>query len=300
MTTISESPVVPGVIWVGTDDGKVQVTRNHGGAWTDVTAKLGAAGGPAYYAVTRVVASRFAAGTAYVTRNGRRFDEMTPVVLKTADFGATWTSIAGNLADRAIDVIAEDVADPDILYIGSHKGVHVSVDGGRRWTALKGNMPTVPVTDLVVHPRERDLIVATYGRGLYVANTLWLAEAKRGAFDEAAHLFAVQPRPVPPPGAIGNFEFYGDRQLIVPNDDGLNVDYYLKSKVEGGVKITVADAAGTVLRTFDGPGNAGMNRATWNTGGGRGRTAAPGEYTVTLQVGGQKLVQKARVLPAGR
>jgi photosystem II stability/assembly factor-like uncharacterized protein len=300
ITTISESPVAAGVIWVGTDDGKVQVTRNHGAAWTDVSAKIGAAGGPAYYAVTRVVASRFAAGTAYVTRNGRRFDEMTPVVLKTTDFGATWTSIAGNLAERAVDVIVEDLADRDILYLGTHKGVYVSVDGGRRWVSLKGNMPTVPVTDMLIHPRERDLVVATYGRGLYVANTLWLADAKKGALDEAAHLFPVQSRPLPQPGAIGNFEFYGDRQLIVPNDDGLNFDYYLKAKAEGAVKITIADGAGIVFRTLDGPGNAGMNRATWNMGGGRGRAVEPSEYTVTLEVAGQKLVQKARVLPAGR
>ncbi len=243
----------------------------------DVGAKIGAAGGPAYYAVTRVLASRFAAGTAYVTRNGRRFDEMTPVVLKTTDFGATWTSIAGNLTDRAVDVIVEDLADPDILYIGSHKGVHVSVDGGRRWVSLKGNMPTVPVTDMLIHPRERDLVVATYGRGLYVANTLWLGGAKKGAFDEAAHFFAVQPRTVPQPGAIGNFEFYGDRHLIVPNDEGINFDYYLKSKAEEAVKITIADAAGIVFRTLDGPGNAGMNRATWNMGGGRGRGVEPGD-----------------------
>jgi len=299
ITTISESMVAPGVIWVGTDDGKVQVTRNHGAAWADVSARLGAAGGPGYYAVTRVLASGFAAGTAYVTRNGRRFDELAPVVMKTTDFGATWTSISGNLADRAIDVIVEDVKDPDILYVGSHRGVHVSLDGGRRWTSLKGNMPTVPVTDLVIHPRERDLIVATYGRGLYVANTVWLAEAKKGAFDDAAHFFAVQARPVPPPGAIGNFEFYGDRQLVAPNDDGLSFDYFLKSKADGAVKITIADEAGTAIRTLDGTGNAGMNRVSWDMTGGRGRAVVPGEYTVTVQAGGQKLVQKARVLPAG-
>jgi hypothetical protein len=152
---------------------------------------------------------------------------------------------------------------------------------------------------MLIHPRERDLVVATYGRGLYVTNTLWLADAKKGAFDRAAHLFAVQPRPVPPPAAIGNFEFYGDRHLIVPNDDGLNFDYYLRSKADGAVKITIADAAGTAIRTIDGPGNAGMNRATWSLTG-RGRAVEPGEYTVTLQAGGQTLVQKARVLAAGR
>jgi photosystem II stability/assembly factor-like uncharacterized protein len=299
ITTISESPVTPGVIWVGTDDGRVQVTKSHGAAWTDATAKVTAAGAPGHYAVTRVLASRTAAGTAYITKNGRRFDEFTPFVLKTTDFGASWTVISGNLADRALDVIVEDPTDADILYVGSNKGVHVSLDGGKRWIALKGNMPTVPVTDLVIHPRELDLVVATYGRGLYVANTRWLAEAKRGALDGDAHFFAVAPRAVPPEGAIGNYELYGDRHLIVPNDEGLNFDYYLKAKGEGKAKIAIADAAGKAVRTIEGPMNAGMNRVTWDMTGGRGRAVEPGEYTVTLEVGGKTFTQKTRVLPAG-
>jgi photosystem II stability/assembly factor-like uncharacterized protein len=297
--TISESPVTAGVIWVGTDDGKVQVTRNHGATWTDATAKLAAAGAPERYATTRVLASRYAAGTAYITKNGRRFDEFKPVVMKTTDYGATWTSLAGNLPDRAVDVIAEDIKDPDMLFIGTNKGVYVSLDAGRGWTSLKGNMPTVPVTDLLVHPRERDLVVATYGRGLYVANIAWLAEAKQGALDEEAHFFAVQPRPVPGEGAWGNWELYGDRPLLVPNDDGLNFDYFLKTKADGKVKIAIADASGKEVRTLDGPGSAGMNRAVWNMRVGRGQAAAPGEYTVTVQVGEKKLIQKARVVPAG-
>jgi photosystem II stability/assembly factor-like uncharacterized protein len=296
--TIAESPVTPGVIWVGTDDGKVQVTRNHGGSWTDVTAKIvAAAGGPDYYATTRVLPSKFEAGTAYVTRNGRRFDEFKPVVMKTTDFGATWTSISGNLSDRAIDVIVEDVNDPDILFLGSNKGVYVSIDGGGRWTALKGNMPTVPVTDMLIHPRERDLVVATFGRGLYVANTAWLAEAKQGAFDTDAHFFAVQPRPLPQPGAIGNFEFYGDRTLLVPNDDGLNFDYFLKNKVDGKVTITIDDASGKQVRTLEGTDDAGMNRATWDMTGARERPVTPGSYVVIVQAGDKKLTQTVTVLP---
>jgi len=297
ITTISESPVTPGVVWVGTDDGKVQVTRNHGAAWSDVTAKVAAAGAPDYYAVTRVLASRTAPGTAYITKNGRRFDEFKPFILKTTDFGATWTVISGNLADRAIDVIVEDPQDGEILYAGRNKGVHVSLDGGRRWFALKGNMPTVPVTDMVIHPRERDLVVGTYGRGLYIANTRWLAEAKNGALDAEAHFFAVSPRPVPAPGAIGNYEWYGDRHLIVGNDDGLNFDYYLQAKAEGKARFAVADASGKEIRSIEGPANAGFNRATWDMTAGRGRAVPPGDYTVTLQVAGKKLIQKARVLP---
>ena len=153
--------------------------------------------------MTRVVASRFAAGTAYVTKTGRRYDEFKPVILKTTDFGATWTVDLRQPADRAIDVIVEDPKDTDILFAGTDKGVYVSLDGGRRWVALKGNMPTVPVTDMLIHPREHDLVVATYGRGLYVANTRWLAEAKEGALDEPAHFFAVQPRAGAGRGRVG-------------------------------------------------------------------------------------------------
>jgi photosystem II stability/assembly factor-like uncharacterized protein len=300
IVTISESPVTAGVIWVGTDDGKVQVTRNHGATWTDATPATVAAGAPARYWVTRVLASRAAAGTAYVTKSGRRFDEFKPVVLKTTDFGATWTSLGAALPDRSVDVIVEDPKDADTLFIGTDKGVYASLDGGRTWTALKGNMPAVPVTDLVIQPRERDLVVATFGRGLYVAGISWLAEAKKGAFLEAAHFFAVQARPVPREGAWGNWELYGDRPLLVPNDDGLNFDYFLAAKADGKAKVTVTNAAGATVRTLDGTANAGMNRVTWDMSGDPGGAQPPGEYTVTLQVGVNTLTQQARILPPAR
>ncbi len=298
--TIAESPVQAGIIWVGTDDGKVQVTRNHGATWTDATPATVAAGAPARYWVTRVLASRSAAGTAYVTKSGRKFDEFKPIVLKTADFGATWTSLVATLPDRAVDVIVEDPKDPDTLFVGTDKGVYVSLDGGRTWTALKGNMPAVPVTDLVIQPRERDLVVATFGRGLYVGGISWLAEVKKGALQEAAHFFEIKARPVPREGAWGNWELYGDRPLLVPNDDGLNFDYYLAVKADGKAKVTVSDASGTTVRTLEGSAQAGMNRATWDMTGDHDGTVPPGEYTVTVQVGATKLTQKARILPPGR
>jgi photosystem II stability/assembly factor-like uncharacterized protein len=299
MTTIAESPLAAGTIWVGTDDGKVQVTRNHGAAWTDATPKLAAAGAPAHFWVTRVVASRFAPGTAYVTKAGRRYDQFAPVVMKTTDFGETWTSVAGNLPEQSVDVVVEDPADKDVLYAGTQKGVFVSIDGGRVWTALNGNMPTVPVTDMLVHPREHDLVVATYGRGVYVANMDWIAEAKAGALAEAAHLFAIRPRPLPRDGAWGNFELYGDRQLIVPNDDEVVIDFFLAEKPVGKVKITVAGKPDSATRIFEVEAHQGMNRATWDMRFGRGAWAAPGEYTVTLEAAGRKLTQKARVWPRG-
>jgi photosystem II stability/assembly factor-like uncharacterized protein len=296
LTTIAESPLAAGTIWVGADDGKVQVTRNHGSAWTDVTAKLAAAGAPAHYWVTRVVASHFAPGTAYVTKAGRRYDEFKPVIMKTTDFGATWTMVSGNLPNQSVDVVVEDPTDKDILFSGTNKGVFVTLNGGLAWTAMKGNMPTVPVTDMLVHPREHDLVVATYGRGLYVANLAWLAEAKVGALSEAAHFFPVKPRPVPGEGAWGNFEFYGDRQLIVPNDEDLTFDFFLKEKPSAKVKVAVVNVSGATVRSVEAEAHAGMNRIAWDMRVGRGALAAPGEYTITLQVGDQKLTQKARIL----
>ena len=295
ITTISESPLAAGTIWAGTDDGKVQVTRNHGATWTDVTAKLTAGGAPSHYWVTRVVASRYEPGTAYVAKAGRRYDEFKPVIMKTADFGATWMSVVGNLPDQAVDVVVEDVRDKDTLFAGTNKGVFVTVDGGRQWVALKGNMPTVPVTDMTIHPREHDLVVATYGRGLYVANVAWLAEVKAGALRKEAHFFAIRPRPVPPEGPWGNFELYGDRHLIVPNDDGLTFEFFLAREPGGKVTITVADASGKAIRTIEREAHAGMNRVEWDMSAGR-EPAAPGEYMVTLDACGQKLTQKARVL----
>ena len=296
LTTMSESPLTAGVIWVGSDDGKVQVTRNHGATWTDATPKLTAAGAPEYYQTTRVLASRFAPGTAYVTKSGRRYDEMKAIVLKTTDYGATWKLISTGLPERAVDVVVEDPKDEQTLFVGTSGGVFFSVDGGQNWTALKGNMPTVPVTDMIVHPREHDLVVATYGRGLYVANIDWVSEVKAGALAKEAHFFAVKARPNPPEGPWGNFEFYGDHTLLVDNDEGLNFEFYLKSKPAAKATFVITSADGTQVQKFDADAHAGMNRVSWDQRTGRGQFVAPGEYTVTLQVGDQKLTQKARVL----
>ena len=296
ITTISESPLKPGVIWVGTDDGKVQVTRSHGAAWTDLTSKIAAAGGPADYWVTRVLASAYEPGTAYVTKSGHRFDRYEPLVFRTADFGATWTAIHSNLpAGHPANVIVEDAKDRDLLFIGTMGGVFVSVDRGGTWLALTGNMPVASVSDLVIHPRESDLVAATYGRGLWVGNIGWLREAKAGAFGEDAHFFAVPPFTPPGEGGWGNYEAYGDRHLFVQNDEGARLVYFLRDKPAGKVTITIANAAGQVVRTIEGPASAGLNRATWNARIGRAGVAPPGEYTATLQVAEKKFMQKVIV-----
>ena len=168
ITTIAESPRKAGVLWVGTDDGQVQVSETHGASWKDVTPALAAAGAPADLWVTRVVASTHAAGDRVRNQVGSPLptgsNRWCSGPGTTAPPGTPSTAICRR---TSVNVIAEDPEDPDILFVGTLGGVFVSIDGGTRWVRMKANMPTVPVTDLVIHPREADLVVATFGRGLF-------------------------------------------------------------------------------------------------------------------------------------
>src|SRR5215471_2319388 len=314
ITTISESAAAPGIIWAGTDDGKVQVTRNAGQTWTDATSAIAKAGGPEDAWVTRVFASNLAAGTAYVAKSRLRQDDFRPFLYKTTDFGATWTSISGGLPARTINVIVEDNQNPDLLFAGNDNGVYVSIDGGKDWAALRANMPTVPVQDLAIHPREGDLVVGTYGRGIWITNIAALRELNDGVLSEDVHFFQVQSRARRIEGALGGYRLSGDRELATPNElNAVAFVYYLKDEAKGKVAITVAKPDGAVIRTLEGTGKAGINRIVWNLAGfnmqlapddsgsrpaGAPVAVPPGEYIVTLQIGERKLTQKAVVRAA--
>jgi photosystem II stability/assembly factor-like uncharacterized protein len=159
---LSESPLHAGLIYAGTDDGKVQVTRDDGKTWTEIMAGL-----PYQKWVSRIVASAFEMGTVYMTQNGKRDDDFTPYVWKSTDFGKTWTSIVGNIPLGPVNVIREDPVDKNILYVGTDGGVYVTKDGGKTWAAVGGNLPMVYVQDLIVHPRDNVLVIATHGRGMW-------------------------------------------------------------------------------------------------------------------------------------
>ncbi len=286
ITTISESPRKPGVIWVGTDDGRVQVTETHGASWKDVTRAIADAGGPADRWVTRVVASAHAPGTAYVTKSGHRMDRFEALVFRTLDFGVTWTAIHGGLPHSPVNVIAEDPQDPDLLFVGLHTGVYASIDHGARWVQMKANMPTVPVTDLVIHPREGDLIAATFGRGLFITHIAPLREMNGETLAKPLHFFEVRARGRRRDEAWGNYELSGDRYSYTLNEpNGLVFEYRLAKKLNGQVRITIADATGTLVMAFDGPAESGLNRAAWAGVDPRGREVPAGEYTITLEGG---------------
>jgi photosystem II stability/assembly factor-like uncharacterized protein len=315
ITTMSESPVTAGVIWVGTDDGKVQLTRDSGGTWTDLTAAVASAGGPADRWVSRVFASPWDAGTAFVAKNGFRNDDFTPYLYRTTDSGRTWTSISSNLPQAPVNVVVQDQRNRNLLFVGNDIGVFVSIDDGGSWSRLEANLPTVPVQDLLVHPREHDLVLGTYGRGFWVGDVSPLEELSADVLDRPAYLFDITPKPHYGFSSQGmNYHLYGDKYIEVPNEpDALAINYYLRAADPAGARISITDPLGRAVAELTGPAEAGLNRAYWNMrsgsqpqggqggrGGGRfgGASAAvqpPGEYVVTLQVAGQTLRTVGRI-----
>ena len=313
VSSISESPLTPGVIWVGTSDGKVHLTRGGGAAWIDLTRNIALAGGREDRYVSRVAASRHEAGTAYVAKNGFRNDDFRPYVFKTEDFGATWVSLGAGLPNEPVNVVFEDIRNPNLLFLGNDTGIFVSLDGGRSWAKMNNNMPNVPVHDLVVHPRESDLVVGSYGRGIFVTNIAPLQDLSDSILAEDVYLFAIKPTAQRVAWAFGaNDYLFGDKHIVTPNEaNGVAIRYYLKTEAAGPVKITITDAYGRPLAALDGPKAAGIQTLVWDmrTGGARGggtaaggrprdaldRWAPPGDYTVMLETGDKKMTQKARI-----
>jgi len=257
ITTIAESPIKQGVLWVGTDDGNLWISLDNGSHWQKLNDRL--PDNPAYW-ITRVVASHHYAGTAYVAISGLRRDDFRPYLYKTTDFGQTWTSLAENLPLEPINVVVEDNKNPNLLFVGTMRAVYVSIDGGRSWAKMQNNMPTIPVYDLVIHPRENDLVVGTHGRGFYITDISPLQELMPEVLTKEVHLFEIEPKvqwKIISQHTRSAQNFAGENE-----PRGVIINYYLKNKVKGEVKITVFDGA-KVLQELNGPNNSGLNRVIW-------------------------------------
>jgi photosystem II stability/assembly factor-like uncharacterized protein len=320
ISTLAESPVTAGLIWVGTDDGRVQLTREAGASWVDITPALVAAGAPRDRWVSRVFPSPHDANVAFVAKNGFRNDDFTPYLYRTVDGGETWTSIAGDLPRSPVNVIVQDRVKPGLLFVGNDLGVYVSIDDGAHWTRWKANMPTVAVHDLTIHPRENDLVVGTYGRSLWVGNMQPLRELTEQLPNAAVYLFEIEPAARYDFGTQGmNYALRGDKYGGVPNEpEGISVYYWLGSDDSTRTQITVTDSAGTVVRRVAATGRRGMNRVVvpfQPPGQGRGgraggaanataESAALGEgrYAVTVEAGAERTTKpatvRARIRPA--
>ena len=251
ITTISESPKRFGLLWIGTDDGHVDVSDDGGVHWNHVDAAL-----PKQW-VSRVVASAFDEKRAYVTLNGYRNDDMTPWVYRTDDSGRSWTAISAGLPDESVNVIREDTVNPDVLYVGTDRGVYVSLDRGAHWDSLQANLPDVPVHDLAVHPRERELIAGTHGRSVWIVDVLPLQELAK-VRNEAVHLFPVEKMQADRGWRSAAPRWFDD------SDDQPKLALPFWAKAAGTARLSVLDKNGNAVRTFDIDAKAGINTTDWD------------------------------------
>ena len=321
---IAESPKEKGLIWVGTNDGLVQLTRDGGKNWTNVTKNIPDL--PPWGTVSNIELSRYEPGAAYITVDFHQVNNRDPFIYKTKDYGKTWKAITNGIPHSMLSYahcIREDPVRPGLLYVGTENGLYVSFNDGENWEPLQSNMPHAPVYWMVVQEHFNDLVIATYGRGFWILDDLTpIQQMNQTVRDSNAHLF--------PPRAT--YRFRPSVSPVTMSDDpssgqnppyGAAISYYLKSVPAGDVRIKIEDAKGQLVRTLNGTKNVGLNRVTWNLEGepttevrmrtspayapeikvgpdgtrnapGAGRISIlmpPGTYTVKLSAGGQELSQ---------
>jgi len=331
---IAESPLEQGVIWTGSNDGLVHVTRDGGGHWENVTGNI--PGLPRWGTVTKIEASRHSAGAAYITVDLHQVNDRNPYVYRTGDYGKSWKDIGAGIPRSVFSYahcIAEDPVRKGLLYLGTENSLYVSFDDGDRWIPLQNNLPHAPVSWLTVQERFNDLVVATYGRGFWILDDLApLQQLDEGMLAAGAHPFKLRPayrfltRPVlpiymgdefDPPSALGHNPPYG-----------ASINYFLGAAPSGDVRLEIADASGNVIRTLKGTTAKGINRIWWDLkheptrlprlqtspighpeiglnpegwrafplGGRMAPLVSPGKYTVKLKVEETDLTQELAVL----
>jgi photosystem II stability/assembly factor-like uncharacterized protein len=264
--TIAPSPVARGVLWVGTDDGNVQVTRDGGATWTNVTDRI--RGVPRAAWVPHIEPSKFDAGTAFVVFDDHRRGNFQPYLYRTTDYGRTWTSLVTPAVEYFLYAVEQDPVEPNLLFLGSEFGMYVSFDGGASWQRWT-DIPRVPVVAFVVHPREHDLVVGTHGRAAYVLDDIRplraLARERRLAA-ERLHLFDVPAAIQYRVRQVDGYRFLGDGMFVGENRPyGALLTYAVRDGADTAqATIEVLDAAGTRVRRFTGPARSGLNRAAWN------------------------------------
>ena len=317
---ISESPKNGQVIWVGTDDGNLQVTRDGGARWTNVAPNV--PGLPKGTWVSSVEAGRFDEGTAFATFDGHQTGDMKTYVYKTADFGKTWQPLATG-AMSAISgyahVVKQDLVNPDLLFVGTEFGLFISVDGGARWARFTGKLPKVAVRDLAIHPREGDLIVATHGRGVYIVDDLSpLRKLTREVLEADATILPSRTALMVIPANLQDFP--GDDEYVAFNpEESATITYYLKKRhLLGDLKVEVYDSSGKLLSTLPGGKRRGINRVAWPMRlpppklppanslviGSQftlfGPRVLPGTYTVKLIQGDKTYTSQVEIVPDPR
>ena len=249
IVAFAESPKSVGVMYAGTDDGRLQVTKDNGKAWTDAYQKMPGAPKGAY--VSRVAPSRFDAATVYATIDDHRQNNYETYIYASKDYGQSWASLNGNIKGEVIKTVAEDPKNAEVLYAGAETGLFVSTDRGASWTRPKWNLPTVRIDEVVIHPRDNAMVLGTHGRAIWVLDHLEPIQEYAAAKNTEAKLFT------PPPYAMfrrpardRNYEFWGDQAFFGENPPQAAVLSWHLKKPAGEVKLKITDAAGREVRAW--------------------------------------------------
>jgi photosystem II stability/assembly factor-like uncharacterized protein len=262
---IAESPLAKGTIWVGTNDGQVQLTRDNGATWTNLTKNL--IGLPVWGSVRSIVASKYDAATAYLTVDFHQVNNRDPFIYRTTDYGRTWKLIVNGIPKSMLSyvrIIHEDPVRRGLLYAGTENGIYVSFDAGDMWQPLQSDLPNAPLSGIVVQPTFNDLVISTYGRGFWIMDDITPLQQMTPAIQASdVHLFPVRDayrfRPITAPSTTYDDPTTGENPRY-----GASINYYLKAPVTGNVKVAILDDKGAVVRTFNGSNAAGVNRVYWD------------------------------------
>jgi photosystem II stability/assembly factor-like uncharacterized protein len=298
IVTLAESPIAKGLLWVGTDDGKLWTSADGGGHWTDLTANL--KGVPPGLYMSRVEASHHDPKVAYLAVDGHRSDRFEPYLLMTRDGGRTWSSIVGDLPKNSpVQVVREDLTDPSLLFAGTEFGIWFTLDRGQHWQKLEGGLPTVAVDDIQIHPRERDLVIGTHGRSVWVLDDIAPLEHWNEARSDSITLFVPRPATAFYARTIGGV--WGQRMFTAKNPPfGADLQYLVPDDRTDGVSIAIADSAGHEVRRLSGPATRGLHRVTWDLQiepkrridrpewSNQPAFVPAGRYTVTLTCGAER------------
>jgi len=303
--TIAESPLDKNEIWVGTDDGNIQLTQDGGKNWTNVTANVLAVSldddhihMPQNTWVSHIEPSSHTAGTAYATFDGHKSGNSKPYIFKTTDFGKTWESMVSEAIPTYCHIIKEDLINPDLLFLGTEFGLFITIDGGEQWVPFTGDLPKVSIRDMVFQARENDLIIGTHGRGIYIIDDLQpIQELKMEDLSKDVVFLNSRPSLI---GYLGwSIDTQGDNDYSA-NNPGTNplITYYLKKRhMFGDMYLEVYNSEGEMLTDLPAGKSKGINRVPWNLrmDGPKvpkssqllgsafvGPTYPPGEYTIKL------------------
>ncbi len=304
--SLAESPLKAGLLWAGTDDGRLWVTQNEGGNWTELTEKLPAPARGQW--IVRIEPGAKDPKVAYVVTNAYRSGDDRPFILRTADLGLTWQSATGEglAPNEPVEVVREDPVNSNLLYAGTHFGLFASVDGGGHWLRI-GGLPHVRVDDLQIHPRTADLVIGTHGRSIYILDdTRPFRELTPEVLAKPAHLFSIAPTK----GfylLTGFAEWTGKGIYRGDNPpEGASLTFWIKEFTGDEVKIAITNSAGQPVANLKASGSPGLNRVNWDLrpsedvrtkyGGDDPKKFVPGgDYTAELSYGKEKLKQTFRV-----